>query len=256
MRFASLGSGSQGNALIVEAAGTRVLIDAGFSARTLVQRLSRLSLVPEQINGIFITHEHGDHISGAFRFAARFNIPVYLTQGTFLALGLDVSKTSCTCHLIDSHSPFTLNDLLITPFPVPHDTREPVQYLLSDGQHRLGVLTDTGSVTPHIVEMLKACDALILECNHEPELLAASSYPARTRQRISGNYGHLSNQQAAALLARVKTDRLQHIVAAHLSMQNNQPALAAKALAEALGCHHDWVGIASQSEGFDWRELS
>lgn len=255
MRFASLGSGSQGNALVVEAGKTKIVLDAGFSTRSLIERLGRLAISPEEIDAILVTHEHSDHISGAFRFASRFKIPVYLTHGTLLAYGARAPQYP-DCALIDSHSPFTLKDLLITPFPIPHDAREPVQYLFSDGVHRLGVLTDTGSITPHIVEILKACDALVLECNHDPEHLAASAYPASIKRRIAGNYGHLSNAQAAAFLHLIETKKLQHIVAAHLSAQNNLPELAIQTLATALGCTEDWIGIADQQQGFNWRELA
>ena len=157
---------------------------------------------------------------------------------------------------IDSHSAFAVGDIEIRPFPVPHDAREPVQFVLSDGQFRLGVLTDTGSPTPHIVDMLKDCDALVLECNHDADLLQGSGYPASVKRRIAGNRGHLENAQAAALLAKIGTRRLQHLVAAHLSEQNNLPALAARALSAAMGCSPEWIGVAGQEAGFDWRALA
>lgn len=254
MRFASLGSGSQGNALVVEVGKTKIVLDAGFSTRSMIDRLNRLAIDPEEIDAVLVTHEHSDHISGAFRFASRFKVPVYLTYGTFLASGAKAQQY-VDCRLIDSHSPFTLKDLLITPFPIPHDAREPVQYLFSDDTHRLGVLTDAGSITPYIVEMLQACDALVLECNHDPDHLAASAYPVSIKRRIAGNYGHLSNAQAATLLNQIETKKLQHVIAAHLSAQNNLPQLAAQALATTLGCTEDWIGIANQAQGFNWREL-
>ena len=130
-----------------------------------------------------------------------------------------------------------------------------MQYVFSDGRRRLGVLTDCGTVTAHVLSMLDACDALVLECNHDPRLLAASSYPAMLKRRISGNFGHLGNGQAAELLTRIETSRLQHIVAAHLSEQNNRPELAVTALATALDCDAEWIGVASQASGFDWRQL-
>jgi hypothetical protein len=154
-----------------------------------------------------------------------------------------------------SHA-FAIGGLEVQPFPVPHDAREPVQYAFSDGEHRLGVLTDSGSITPHIVEVLGACDGLVLECNHDQALLAASRYPARLKQRIGGRFGHLENDQAAPLLRQVDTRRLQHLVAAHLSQENNRPQLAARALASALGCSEDWIGVADQEGGFGWRQLS
>ena len=251
MRFASLGSGSRGNALIVDVGDTRVLLDCGFSVKATVERLGRLGIAAESIDAVLLTHEHSDHLGSAARFAARFGLPVYLTYGTQQAL----SDCWPDCRLIDSHQTFAIGSLEVQAFPVPHDAREPVQYVFSDGQHRLGVLTDCGTVTAHALSMLDACDALILECNHDTRLLAESSYPAMLKRRISGNFGHLGNGQAAELLTRIETSRLQHIVAAHLSEQNNRPDLAVTALATALGCDAEWIGVASQASGFDWRQL-
>jgi len=254
MRFASLGSGSQGNSLLVDAGGTKILLDCGFSTRSTIQRLARLDVSPEEITAILVTHEHGDHVAGVFRFSSRFGIPAYLTHGT-LEASLRGRAVPAECHVIDSHRPFAIGPLEITPFPVPHDAREPVQYLFSDGKYRLGVLTDSGSVTPHIVESLAGCEALVLECNHDAELLAASSYPVSLKRRIAGPYGHLENAQAAALLGQIDSSRLRHIVAAHLSEQNNRPELAVRALAAALNCTQDWIGVASQEDGITWRQL-
>ncbi len=251
MRFASLGSGSRGNALIVDVGDTRVLLDCGFSVKATVERLGRLGIAAESIDAVLLTHEHSDHLGSAARFAARFGLPVYLTYGTQQAL----SDCWPNCRLIDSHQTFAIGSLEVQAFPVPHDAREPVQYVFSDGQHRLGVLTDCGTVTAHALSMLDACDALVLECNHDTRLLAESSYPAMLKRRISGNFGHLGNGQAAELLTRIETSRLQHLVAAHLSEQNNRPELAVTALATALGCDAEWIGVASQASGFDWRQL-
>lgn len=254
MRFASLGSGSRGNSLVVDAGDTRLLLDCGFSLRGTQARLARLGLVPEEISGVLVTHEHGDHASGVFRFAGRFGIPVYLTHGTDAAAPRS-GPSLPQCQVIDCHTVFSIGSLEITPFPIPHDAREPAQFVFSDGARRLGVLTDAGTITQHIVDVLRVCDALVLECNHDPALLASSSYPAMLKRRIAGNYGHLGNAQAASLLRQVETRRLQHVVAAHLSEENNRPVLAARALAEALGCAEEWVGVASQEEGFGWRQL-
>jgi phosphoribosyl 1,2-cyclic phosphodiesterase len=157
--------------------------------------------------------------------------------------------------LIDSHTAFTLGALDIQPFPVPHDAREPVQYVFSSGCRRLGVLTDTGAITAHIVEVLRECDALVLECNHDPALLAASAYPAMLKKRISGRLGHLDNGTAASLLQQIDTRRLQHLVAAHLSQQNNRPNLAVSALASVLNCAEEWICVADQENGFGWRKI-
>ena len=139
---------------------------------------------------------------------------------------------------------------------VPHDAREPVQFVFGDGARRLGVLTDAGCATPHIEAMLSGCDALVLECNHDAEMLRNSAYPPRLKQRIAGRFGHLDNAASAKLLASLDCGRLQHIVAAHLSQQNNKPELARHALAQALNCELEWIGIADQESGFAWREIS
>jgi phosphoribosyl 1,2-cyclic phosphodiesterase len=256
MRFASLGSGSRGNSLIVDAGGTRLLLDCGFSARSVEARLARLSILPEEIDGILLTHEHSDHIAGVFRFSGRFGIPVYMTHGTHAAMPPPAPADSpAECRLIDGQTRFSVGGVEVTPFPVPHDAREPVQFVVSDGLHRLGVLTDCGTITPHATAMLQGCHALVLECNHDPDLLAASSYPAMLKRRIAGDFGHLGNAQAASLLRQIDTAALRHIVAAHLSQQNNRPDLARKALAQALDCREDWIAVASQEDGTDWRNI-
>ncbi len=258
MRFASLGSGSRGNALVVEAdadgSKTRVLLDCGFGPRELALRLARLGLAPEDLDAVLVTHEHSDHSAGVMKCARRHHLQVFLSHGTLASLPNDRGEPP-QLNVIDSHKIFAIGALEIRPYPVPHDAREPVQFVFSDGRHDLGVLTDTGGATPHIVAMLDGCDALVLECNHDSAMLAKGSYPYHLKQRIAGRFGHLDNQAAAGLLAALDRSKLQHVVAAHLSEQNNTPQLARCALAGVLGCDMEWVGIASQDEGFVWREL-
>lgn len=253
MRFASLGSGSRGNALLVEAGNTRVLIDAGFGPREMSRRLGRLNLTGEDVDAVLVTHEHSDHIGGVFACARRFGWAVLLTHGTLAACRDDGADERIT--IIDSHQPLSVGDICMNPFPVPHDAREPVQFVLTDGARRLGVLTDAGHVTAHMVAMLHDCDALMLECNHDSQMLAQGSYPPALKHRIGGPWGHLDNAAAASLLSQVRSSSLQHVVAAHLSAENNSPALARAALSTALGCGHDWIGVATQDEGFPWRDL-
>jgi phosphoribosyl 1,2-cyclic phosphodiesterase len=251
MRFASLGSGSKGNALVVEGGGTRLLVDCGFGPRETVRRLARLGLAADEIDAVLVTHEHSDHIGGVARYAARHEVPVFLTHGTSLAFA-----PGEVCHdVIDAHSPFSVGGLEVLPFPVPHDAREPVQFVVSDGRWRCGILTDAGFVTPHMVAMLSGCDALVLECNHDEDLLARGSYPPALKRRIAGREGHLSNRDAAGLLRQLDRRRLRHVVAAHLSEQNNLPDLARAALSEVLGCDPAWIGVADQATGFAWRSL-
>jgi phosphoribosyl 1,2-cyclic phosphodiesterase len=138
---------------------------------------------------------------------------------------------------------------------VPHDAREPVQFVFSDGVHRLGVLTDLGGSTPHVEACLSSADALVLECNHDRDMLFNGPYPTGLKERVGGRFGHLDNQAAAGLLSRIERSRLQHVVAAHLSQQNNTPLLARQALAGVLNCSDDWIGIAQQNSGFGWRQI-
>lgn len=253
MRFASLGSGSRGNALLAESGGTRLLIDAGFGPREMSRRLARLGIAADQVDAVLVTHEHSDHLGGVFACARRFGWAVLLTHGTLAASRDDRSGVRVT--IIDSHESICVGELRVQPFPVPHDAREPVQFVISDGDRRLGVLTDAGHVTAHMVAMLVACDALVLECNHDAAMLARGSYPPHLKLRISGAWGHLDNTAAASLLAQVRSSRLRHVVAAHLSAENNSRALAQKALSTALGCSQDWIGVATQDDGFAWRDL-
>lgn len=249
MRFASLGSGSRGNATIIEAGATRVLVDCGFGPRQLAQRLARLGLVPDDVDAILVTHEHSDHVGGVAAVAARFGIPVFMTHGTH---GFAAPDPAVRVSLFDSHTAFALGDLEIHPFPVPHDAREPVQFVFADGRHRCGVLTDAGHVTSHIVAMLDGCDALVLECNHDAEMLARGSYPRALKQRIAGRFGHLDNAAAADLLRQIDRCRLQHVVCAHLSQENNTPELAKAAVALAVDAAPDEIVAADQDGGFGW----
>ena len=254
MRFASLGSGSEGNGLVVECDGTRVLIDCGFSVRDTGARLARLGLVPTDLSAILVTHEHVDHVGGVPAFAARHGIAVWATFGTLAAVSERFEGME-RVYGFDGHESFTIGALAITPIPVPHDAREPVQYVVGDGARRLGVLTDLGVTTPHVEACLSGCDALVLECNHDIDMLEAGSYSWPLKRRIAGRLGHLDNAAAAALLRSIDTSHLVHIIAAHLSRENNTPELARTALCDALACSREWIGIADQALGFGWREL-
>ena len=254
MRFASLGSGSEGNGLVVESGGTRIMIDCGFGVRDTKQRLGRLGLEPSSLDAILVTHEHADHIGGVPGFAAKYDIPVWATFGT-LAVVSERFEGMQRVYGFDSHERFAIGALEIQPVTVPHDAREPVQYVIGDGARRVGVLTDIGISTAHVEACLSGCDALVLECNHDLGMLANGDYPPSLKQRIASRFGHLHNEAAAGLLARIDTSRLVHIIAAHLSRENNTPALASVALATALNCASAWIGIANQFTGFDWREM-
>lgn len=257
LRFTSLGSGSEGNALIVEvtagASTTRVMMDCGFGLAETERRLARVGLSPSDLDGIAVTHEHSDHIGGVARFARKHSVPVWLTHGTAKVLR-DTSVPAVLLHHVDPHQSFAIGDIHVTPYYVPHDANEPVQYVFSDGAKRLGVLTDTGTLTVHIEETLSGCDALVLECNHDLNMLMNGPYPASLKRRVAGKFGHLDNATSAQLLTRIDCTRLTHLFAAHLSSSNNSPVLAQAALAGAMGCESSWVGIADQDAGFEWRD--
>jgi phosphoribosyl 1,2-cyclic phosphodiesterase len=252
IRFASLGSGSKGNALLVEAGATRVLVDCGFGPREAARRLARLAVAPESIAAVLVTHEHADHVGGVAACAARFGWAIHASHGTAAAAR---PLADAPVRRFDSHTAFAIGDIEVHPYPVPHDAREPTQFVFSDGARSLGVLTDAGCITPHILAMLTECAGLVLECNHDAEMLARGRYPPPLKRRIAGEYGHLDNQAAAGLLRAIGGAGLAHVVAAHLSEENNTPELARAALADALGCTPDWVGMADQAAGCGWREL-
>jgi phosphoribosyl 1,2-cyclic phosphodiesterase len=257
VRFASLGSGSEGNALLVEvqsgATTTRVLLDCGFSAKEVERRLGRLGSGVEGLDAILITHEHSDHIGSALTLARKWSIPLYMSWGTARAVGADEAEVDL--RVLWGDEAVAIGDLSVLPYTVPHDAREPLQYVMSDGASRLGVLTDVGTSTPHISAVLSGCDALVLECNHDLQMLAASRYPQSLKARIGGNHGHLNNEAAAEILASLDRSRLRYLVAAHLSQQNNSPELARAAMAGVLGTAATEVAVASQDDGFDWLSL-
>ncbi len=259
MRFACLGSGSKGNAWLVESGKTRVMLDCGFGLSDTARRLARLGLVPEDVSALVLTHEHSDHVRGALPFSRRHGCPVWMSHGTRAVLAAQGDLPADACRVINGHDAFAVGDLSLQAFPVPHDAREPVQYVVTDGAVRWGLLTDLGHVTAHVQASLAGCHALALECNHDTAMLQAGRYPPALKKRILGNYGHLDNSAAATLLGTLVqaegTPKWTHIVAAHLSEENNSPDLARQALAAAMGCEERWIGVADQETGLDWRAI-
>jgi phosphoribosyl 1,2-cyclic phosphodiesterase len=256
LRFASLASGSSGNCLVAEASGTVVLVDCGLALTETERRLARLGLEPSRVGAILVTHEHGDHAGGTFEFAAAHRLTVYLTHGTLAALKAEGKVLDgVALSIVNARQSFFIDGLQLMPFTVPHDAREPVQYVLSDGAAKLGVLTDVGISTPHVEKTLSGLDALVLECNYDRDLLWAGGYPRWLKERIAGPFGHLDNRESERLLAALDRSRLKHVIGAHLSQQNNRPELARAALARAMGCEESWIGLATQDEGFGWRSI-
>lgn len=252
MRFTCLGSGSKGNASLIEEAQTCILLDCGFSAKEVEKRLAAINYQAEQLSGILITHEHGDHVRGAKALARRYKLDLWASKGTAIAGKLLDYKQ---LRILDCHQPFSIGDIAIQPVPVPHDAKEACQFVFSNqARQTLGVLTDVGSLTPYIVEHYKACDALVLEANHDPDMLKFGPYPPSLKRRVAGDYGHLSNQQAAGLLRHVAGDKLQHLVLAHISEKNNTE-FKVKSMIDGLAQTFSNVVYAQQNQGFDWLEI-
>ncbi len=252
LRFASLGSGSRGNCALVASDSFLVMIDCGFSRIETEKRLARLDVCPEQIDAILVTHEHADHIAGVGKLARRYGTSVWMTRGTQRAWK-DANVPEL--HFINPHQGFSLGNIDVQPYPVPHDACEPCQFVLSNQGQRLGVLSDTGRITPHICEQLDGCDALLLECNHDPDMLANGPYAQHLKQRVGGPLGHLSNGQSADLLTRLSLNAVQHIAITHISETNNTPDLAHAAVASVLEDGLERITLADQDNGLTWMEI-
>ncbi|MSR14141.1 MAG: MBL fold metallo-hydrolase [Gammaproteobacteria bacterium] len=252
MRCALIGSGSAGNASLICSATTSLLVDCGYSIKTFEERAEALDFEPASLTGILVTHEHDDHVGGVAALARKYQIPVYCTRGTRVATEAR-EGTLEQWRQISPHASFTLGDIEIHPVPVPHDAREPSQFIFQQRERRIGILTDLGSITPYVVNEYRQCDLLVLEFNHDPALLASSAYPARLKRRIAGNYGHFSNLQSQALLLAMQAPTLRHVIAAHLSERTNHPDLVARCLEETtqtLG-NLSW-SIAAQDRVMPW----
>lgn len=226
------------------------MLDCGFSLRETERRLSLLEVEAAQLSAIVVTHEHQDHVGGVFRLARRYRIPIWMSAGTYQGTAKDCKDIQV--NFCRDGDPFSIGDLLLTPYTVPHDAREPLQYCATDGASKLGVLTDVGQATPHVVQALNGCDALVLECNHDPKMLADSVYPASLKRRIRSPYGHLSNQVSSSILAELDQSRLKKVVGAHLSQTNNTHELARAALLAGLHTNQTEVMVACQQRGLGW----
>jgi phosphoribosyl 1,2-cyclic phosphodiesterase len=240
LRFSSLASGSSGNATLVEAwrepgaRPTRLLVDCGLGPRRLSAALARRGCTPAELDAVFVTHEHSDHVGGVPALLRRHGTPVWASAGTWAAVteryGDAVPPARQAVHGVALH----IGALTVHPFAVPHDSAEPLQLVCSDGHLRLGIVTDLGQPDDTVARALQGCDALMLECNHDSAMLADGPYPTWLKRRIGGLRGHLANAQSAALLDACRHDALRHVVAAHLSRHNNRPELALTALRAAL----------------------
>jgi phosphoribosyl 1,2-cyclic phosphodiesterase len=247
LRFLALGSGSRGNAALVEFGSTLLMIDCGLPCKVVEERLQAVDRQPRDITAILITHEHTDHAQGVATFVKRHNTPVWMTVGTASAL-----PTITRVHHLSPHRPLTIGAIDVQPYPVPHDAREPCQYTFAAAGRRLGMLTDAGHVTPHIVERLTECDALALECNHDLDSLHNGPYPDSLKARVASKFGHLNNHQTTELLRRLDATRVQWLLGLHLSERNNSPEHVRTTLQPAIESARYPLHLASQDSPTQW----
>jgi phosphoribosyl 1,2-cyclic phosphodiesterase len=256
IRFSILGSGSRGNASLVESRDTLLLLDCGFSYRELVKRMAVVGRLPQDLTAVLITHEHSDHISGLSVLAAKHALPVYMTMGTRLAMKTPLSAQSAkNLVVVRPGQAVQIGAISVMPFAVPHDAREPAQYLFSSSRRRIAFLTACGAVTPHIRDTIATPDALVIECNHDEDMLRSGSYPHSLKKRIAGGYGHLSNRETVALIQQMDHGRIQSLVGAHLSDENNCPELVRACLLERLELDPGKIHVARQNSVLPWLEI-
>jgi len=253
MRFLSLGSGSRGNATLLQSDETLVLVDCGFTLRELQRRLALVSLDIEQVDALILTHEHSDHMKGALPLSRR-GIPVWATAGTLRRC--QWHETSELHQINANASGFRIGEIEIMPFTVPHDAAEPCQYRFSDRRHHVGILTDTGSITSHIVSQLQGLDALLLEFNHDIDMLRNGPYPYALQRRVGGDHGHLNNGQSMQLVERLDHDNWQHLVGAHISEKNNDPGLVRSELDRLDSALSARLSVLGQDAPSGWFELN
>ena len=248
MRIASLGSGSRGNATLVQYRDTTLLVDNGFSLKQFTRRLERLEIELDVIDAVLLTHEHGDHSGGVERLCARHDIPLWTAVGTARA----ALSPGFEYQLLVAGRAVTIGGIEIIPVTVPHDASEPLQFIFHqlDNGKRLGILTDTGHITRHIIEAFSCLDALLLEFNYDVEMLASGPYPDMLKQRVGGNLGHLSNEQSLDLLRQIDTDNLNCLIAGHISEKNNRSAIVDQLIREIEDV--PVPVLADQEAGFDW----
>lgn len=244
MKYISLGSGSRGNATLVLEQEQSLLIDCGFSRKVLLERLLQAGANPSHLQGVLVTHEHGDHVKGVQTLCEMLSIPFYASFGT--ARKMDWLEHPLWRCLYPDEA-VIIGTLEAQPVIVPHDAAEPLQFVIENTQgKRLGVLSDLGSLTPHIISSYSHCQALQLEANHDPLMLQNGPYPPSLRARVASDYGHLSNQQCAKLIQQVRWHGLTSVTAGHISEKNNAPELVCAELSSVLDCSPHQVRLLEQ----------
>jgi phosphoribosyl 1,2-cyclic phosphodiesterase len=249
VQFTILGSGSNGNCAYLEAGDTRILIDAGFSARQTRQRLAEIGRAPEGLTGILLTHEHSDHINGLVGLASKLNIPIYCNQYTREAIEFQL-ETKFDCRIFSTGASFDLEDISVDTFSIPHDASDPVGFLIRTGAGNIGFLTDLGHATKLVLERVRSANVLVLEANHDLKMLQESGRPWSLKQRIAGRHGHLSNNEAADAAQEIMSAELRHVYLGHLSRECNDPELALRVLQERMekiGARHVRLELTAQA---------
>ena len=234
IRVCILGSGSSGNATLVGSDSTHILIDAGLSARELDRRLKELQLSASSLAGICVSHEHSDHTAGLRVLNLRHGVRLFGNAGTIEALNANDNTKGLQWQVFSTGMPFTVGDLQVEPFSVPHDAYDPVGFVVACGASRVGIVTDIGVPTSLVRERLRTCHAVVLESNHDETMLKDAERPWYLKQRIMGRQGHLSNERAASMLAEIATPDLSHVFLAHLSEQCNSEELAVATMRKRL----------------------
>ncbi|MDG2252866.1 MAG: MBL fold metallo-hydrolase [Methylophilaceae bacterium] len=253
MRFCSLGSGSSGNSFIVQDDETTLLIDCGFGLNETVSRLERYGISPDQLNAILLTHEHEDHIKGAFSFANKYKVPIYLSHGTFKMCKKKINNNyDIHFNIINGTQSFMINGIEVTPIPVPHDAREPFQFMFVSKFKSIAIITDLGFITNHLINTLKEIKGLVLEFNHDKKMLIDSDYPQSLKDRVSGMYGHLENMESIKLLKAINYNGIKWIAAAHLSKKNNDENLVRGLISDATSKEKELIKVIDQIKGIDW----
>lgn len=237
MEFSVLASGSSGNCLYIAEGETRVLVDVGISCKQVATRLRELGIAPESLTALCLTHDHSDHISGLAVLSRTWSIPLYATEGTSTAAECKLRMTGTQWNVFAAGNPFRIGSLVFEPFAVPHDAGDPVGFVVDNGVRRLGIATDLGHIPAMVAHHLRACHALVLECNHDVEMVRNSERPWSLKERILGRHGHLSNAQSAELLDAILPGMLSLVVLAHLSEECNNPTLARNTILDTLTRH-------------------
>jgi phosphoribosyl 1,2-cyclic phosphodiesterase len=249
-RLASLGSGSRGNGTVVEIGSERILVDCGFTLKQAEDRLARIGLKAPDLSALLVTHEHSDHSGGVGALAYKYGIPVF---GTFGTLDAASRNSALVGRSISAHASFAIGDVTVQPVVVPHDAREPTQFVFRSDSVSIGVISDLGCITPFVIEQYMGLDGLLMESNYDMHMLVKGRYPERVKRRIASDLGHLSNEQSAAFLEAVAHPLLK-VVVGHVSEENNHPDLLEETFSPHRGAVQEIV-FATQDRGVDWLEI-